>query len=79
MKDPAKLQRKLAELLRKHPRLKVSKEPPWDDLHFKEIAWIVKNFVEKSGDVTNDDPLHSWLEEYHFFCQERSLSTKAKG
>lgn len=79
MKDPLKLQRKLVDLLKEHPNLKLNDKLPWSEALFRENAWVVKDFVTNSGDVTNDDPLHSWLEEYHFFCQERSLSTKAKG
>ena len=69
MKDPLKLQRKLVGILSKHPNLKLSTKMPWSEEQFKEIAWIVKDYVEHSGDVTNDDPLHEWVEEYHFYLQ----------
>ena len=30
----------------------------------------IQDYVNNSGDVTNDDPLYQWLEEYYFFSQE---------
>lgn len=71
MKDSSKLQLKLHNILRKKPELGVSSDWPWTDLQFKEIAWVVQDYVDHSGDVTNDDPLHQWLEEYQFFLTER--------
>lgn len=73
MKDQARLQQKLFSLLKGHHKLKVSGELPWSDAQFKEIAWVVNDFVVNSGDVTNDDPLYSWLEEYQFYYQERNV------
>lgn len=70
MKDPLKLQSKLAGLLPKYSKLKLSSNLPWSEERFKEIAWVVKDYVNNSGDVTNDDPLHEWVEEYNFYLQE---------
>jgi hypothetical protein len=70
MKDPLKLQEKLIEILKKHPKLKLTFRVPCSDLRLRELAGVVRDFVDNSGDVTNDDPLHEWLEEYHFYHQE---------
>lgn len=70
MKDSSKLQRKLAEALNRHPRLGVSLRVPCTDSQFREIAWVVQDYVAHSGDVTNDDPLQEWLDEYLFFVSQ---------
>lgn len=69
MKSPAKLQQKLLSLLKGTPALCIMPNPeaPWNDLDFREIAWIVQDFVNQNPDVTNYDPLKDWLEEYKFF------------
>lgn len=71
MKDPSKLQEKLREVLKRHSNLKLCFEDHPSREVLKDIAWVVQDFVNNSGDVTNDDPLHEWLEEYYFFSQER--------
>jgi hypothetical protein len=40
---------------------------PWDDLEFREVAWIVQDFVNQNDAVIECDPLKDWLEEYRFF------------
>ena len=69
MKSPAKLQEKLLRLLKGTPALNVMPSPelPWNDLDFKEVAWIVKDFVDNNESVIECDPLKDWLEEYRFF------------
>lgn len=67
MKDSRKLQEKLYTILKKRTDLRVVCGWPWNDLEFKEIAALVKHYVESSGEVVNDDPLTEWLEEYQFF------------
>ncbi len=69
MKSPAKLQEKLLRLLKGTPALHVMPSPelPWNDLDFKEVAWIVKDFVDNNESVIECDPLKDWLEEYRFF------------
>lgn len=67
MKDSRKLQEKLNNLLKGRNDLKVFCQWPWNDLEFKEVATVVKTFVERNGEVVNDDPLTEWLEEYQFF------------
>lgn len=70
MKDSLKLQSKLRDILRKKPDLKVALPEPASKEQLREIAWVVQDYVTHSGDVTNDDPLHQWLEEYQFFLSE---------
>jgi hypothetical protein len=72
MKDSRKLQEKLHKLLKGRSDIRAFCEWPWNDLEFKEIASLVKSFVERNGEVINDDPLVEWLEEYHFFLSETS-------
>lgn len=70
MKDPAKLQQKLIAALRQHSELKLNLHLPCSDTEFSEIAWVVQDYVNQNGDVTNDDPLHAWLEEYQFYLTQ---------
>jgi hypothetical protein len=70
MKDSQKLQKKLREVLRNKPNIRVSLPAIWTEEQFKEVAWIIQDYVNQSGDVTNDDPLQEWLEEYHFFLAQ---------
>ncbi len=69
MKDPSKLQAKLLQLLKGTPALHVMPSPelPWNDLDFKEVAWIVQDFVNGNESVIEYDPLKDWLEEYKFY------------
>jgi hypothetical protein len=69
VKSPAKLQQKLLQLLRGTPALHVMPNPelPWNDLDFKEVAFIVQDFVNQNPEVIESDPLKDWLEEYKFF------------
>jgi len=67
MKSSEKLKEKLRLLLKNYPGLKVSARWPWDQQTFQEIAWVVQDYVNNSGDVINEDPLHEWVEEYNFF------------
>ena len=73
MKSPAKLQEKLLQLLKGTPALHVMPSPslPWNDLDFKEVAWIVQDFVNNNSEVIECDPLKEWLEEYVFFIADR--------
>jgi hypothetical protein len=68
VKDPRKLQAKLLHVLKSAPALKVLPNPtvPWSDLDFKEVAWIVQDFVNQNTEVIECDPLREWLEEYKF-------------
>ena len=68
MKSPARLQAKLLQLLRGTPALHVMPNPelPWNDLDFKEVAWIVQDFVNNNSEVIEGSPLQEWLEEYRF-------------
>ena len=63
------LQRELYLLLQKTPNLEVPlKEPSWNNQEFREIIWVVKNFVNQSDDVIQDsNPLVNWLDKYQFF------------
>jgi hypothetical protein len=70
MKSSEKLKEKLRYLLRSYPGVKVGASWPWNDLEFREIAWVVQDYVNNSGDVVNEDPLHEWVEEYNFFRTE---------
>ena len=69
MKDPSKLQAKLVQLLKQTPALRVlpNHEHPWDDLEFREVAWVVQDFVNQNDSVIECDPLKDWLEEYKFY------------
>jgi hypothetical protein len=68
VKNPRKLQEKLAVLLR-NSRLHIQFPPdrPWTDLELKEVAWIVEDHVNRNSEVINSDPLKDWVEEYKFF------------
>ncbi len=68
MKSPLNLQRKLFKILESSYSLGLNpKEPPWNEMEFQEIAWVVESFVRESGEVVCDDPLHLWLDEYQFY------------
>ncbi len=69
MKNPQKLQEKLLQLLKGTPALHVMPNPnlPWNDLDFKEVAWVVQDFVNLNDSVIECDPLKDWLEEYKFY------------
>ena len=69
MKDPSKLQAKLVQLLKHTPALRVLPhyEHPWSDIEFREVAWIVQDFVDRNDSVIEYDPLKDWLEEYKFY------------
>lgn len=72
MKDPLKLQNKLYGILSRYPNLRLNpRTPPWDAREFREIAWVVDNYVRESGEVVNDDPLQAWLEEYQFYHSQK--------
>jgi hypothetical protein len=73
MKSPARLQAKLLQVLKGTPALHVMPNPelPWNDLDFKEVAWIVKDFVNQNPEVIEGDELQEWLEEYRFFIADR--------
>lgn len=70
MKDPSKLQVKLQSLLKNRHNIRLSLNEPMSKEMLREAAWVVQDYVSNSGDVTNDDPLYEWLEEYYFFSQE---------
>jgi hypothetical protein len=69
VKNPQKLQEKLLQLLKGTPALHVMPNPnlPWNDLDFKEVAWVVQDFVNLNDSVIECDPLKDWLEEYKFY------------
>ncbi len=73
MKSPDKLQKKLLQVLKGTPALHVMPNPelPWNDLDLKEVAWIVKDFVNQNPEVIEGDELQEWLEEYVFFIADR--------
>ena len=68
MKSPHKLQQKLVELLR-NSRLHIQfpSDRPWTDLELREIAWMVEDYVNRSPEVINTDPLKDWVEEHRFY------------
>ena len=68
MKNPIKLQEKLVHLLRGTPALKVfpNYERPWNDMEFREVAWIVQDFINQNPEVGGYDSLRDWLDEYYF-------------
>jgi hypothetical protein len=73
VKSPDKLQKKLLQVLKGTPALHVMPNPelPWNDLDLKEVAWIVKDFVNQNPEVIEGDELQEWLEEYVFFIADR--------
>jgi hypothetical protein len=71
MKNSVTLQNKLQALLSKRPDLRVSFHPPCSEETFEQVAWVVEDYVANSGDVTNDDPLCHWIEEYQFYVESR--------
>lgn len=75
MKNQRKLQEKLRLILSKHPRLKVNTSADWDDVTFKQVVWVVNDYVTNSGEVVQEDPLYSWLEEYNFFLTESNAKS----
>lgn len=70
MKSAIDLQRKLREALKHQASLKISLNLPCTEEEFKQVAWVVVDYVNQNGDVTNDDPLHNWVEEYLFFLSQ---------
>lgn len=72
MKDPVRIQTKLQALLKKRPDLNISFPVPCSEENFKEVVWIVLDYVTNSGVVINDDPLNEWLEEYQFYASQKS-------
>ncbi len=75
MKNPAKLQQKLLQVLKGTPALHVMPNPniPWNDLDLKEVAFIVQDFVNQNPDVIEGDPLKEWLEEYRFYAADKRV------
>lgn len=71
MKTLLKLQQKLSDALKHQSALQVSLKVPCTEQEFREVAWVVQDFVNQNGDVTNEDPLYSWLEEYQFFLSQQ--------
>jgi len=71
VKDPKKLQEKLVSLL-KRSQLKIgfNLSRPLNDLEFREIAWVVEDFVVRNADSHECESLGEWLEEYRFFIAE---------
>ncbi len=69
MKDPRKLQQKLKPLLAKSKlRIGFDIDKPWDDLVFKEVAWVVQDHANRNPEVVEDDnDLRDWLDEYKFY------------
>lgn len=70
MKDSQRLQEKLHSILKSHSELKVINKWPWNDMEFHQIVWVVKDYVDNSGEVINEDPLNTWLEEYYFHLSQ---------
>ncbi len=75
MKDPAKLQQKLLQLLKGTPALHVMPNPniPWNDMDLKEVAFIVQDFVNNNPEVIECDPLREWLDEYRFYAVDKRV------
>jgi hypothetical protein len=48
-------------------------ELPWNDLDFKEVAFIVQDFVNQNPDVIECDPLREWLDEYRFYAVDKRV------
>ena len=73
MKSLAKLQEKLLKTLKGTPALRIfpPSNGPWSEYDFKDVAWIVQDFVNANPDVIECDPLKDWLEEYKFYCADR--------
>lgn len=71
MKDPRKLQEKLAALLRSSSlHIQFPFDRPWTDLELKSVAWVVEDYVNHNPEVVNSNPLHDWLDEYRFYCTD---------
>jgi hypothetical protein len=71
VKDPRKLQEKLVALLRNSKlHIQVPLDRPWNDLELKGVAWVVEDYINRSPNVVNSNPLHDWLDEYRFYCTE---------
>ncbi len=70
MKNPLKLQQKLKKLLSKSKlHIGFDFDKPWDDLVFKEVAWVVQDHVNRNSEVIEDDNgLRDWLDECKFYC-----------
>jgi len=70
MKDPTKLQEKLVSLLKKS-KLKVgfSLSRPLNDLEFREIAWVVQDYVARNTDSHECEMLTDWLDSYQFYAK----------
>jgi len=67
MSTPSSLKSQLAAILPKYPHLKVSFKPDCNELEFKEVAWIVEDFVNQNSQVVEDDDLlKDWLDRYRF-------------
>ena len=67
MSTPSSLKSQLAAILPKYPYLKVSFKPDCNELQFKEVAWVVEDFVNQNSQVVEDDDLlKDWLDRYRF-------------
>ena len=70
MKDPRKLQEKLASLLRRSElKIGFNLSRPLDDLQLREIAWVVEDFVARNADSHECDLLGEWLDSYRFYAK----------
>lgn len=76
MKDPLKLQQKLLTLLKgsaTYPKINPPANGHWSSDDLAAVAWVVQDYVNRTDDVINADPLKDWLEEYKFFAASRKV------
>jgi len=66
------LKSQLAAILPKYPNLKVSFKQDCNEIQFKEVAWVVEDFVNQNSQVVEeDDLLKDWLDRYRFLTSGR--------
>jgi hypothetical protein len=70
VKDPVKLQEKLASLLKRSQlKIEFNLSRPLDDLQLREIAWVVEDFVTRNADSHECELLGEWLDSYRFYVK----------
>jgi hypothetical protein len=74
VKDPQKLQEKLAFLLRES-QLKVgfNLSRPLDDLQLREIAWVVEDYVARNADSHECELFSEWIDSYKFYAKSAKV------
>ncbi len=65
------LKEKLRKLISRQPMVNIFPTWPWDEQDFKEVVWIIEDFVNQNEDQDKDNELRDWLDAYQFYKSTR--------